>query len=82
MRLLRLKADGTFSLTLFRRDDFPPYAILSHTWGPGQHEDEVTFRDLVDGTGNQKVGFQKLQFCSEQAERDGLHYSWIDSCCI
>ncbi|KAF2726425.1 hypothetical protein EJ04DRAFT_409454, partial [Polyplosphaeria fusca] len=59
-------------------DRAPRYAILSHTWTEGQ---EVTYRDLIDGTGNDKIGFEKIRFCSEQAATDGLQYFWVDTCC-
>ncbi|KAH7310280.1 putative vegetative incompatibility protein HET-E-1 [Rhexocercosporidium sp. MPI-PUGE-AT-0058] len=81
MRLLKLSDDGSFSLSQFPQDRFPPYAILSHTWGRGD-DDEVTFKDLVDGTGQDKIGFQKLRFCGCQAKDDDLHYFWVDTCCI
>jgi hypothetical protein len=81
MRLLRLNDDGRFSLILFPKDKIPPYAILSHTWGRGEDE-EVMFKDLTDGTGHVKKGFRKLQFCGKQAKADGLHYFWVDTCCI
>ncbi|KAM7182619.1 NACHT domain containing protein [Rhypophila sp. PSN 637] len=29
-----------------------------------------------------KAGYAKIQFCGEQAERDGLRYFWVDTCCI
>jgi hypothetical protein len=80
MRLLKLD-DGRFSLKWFPKDKIPPYAILSHTWGRGEN-DEVTFKDLIDGTADNKRGFQKLQFCGNQAKADGLHYFWVDTCCI
>jgi hypothetical protein len=81
MRLLKLTDDGHFSLVWFPKDKIPPYAILSHTWGRGE-DDEVTFRDLTDGTGKNKRGFQKLRFCGNQAKADDLHYFWVDTCCI
>jgi hypothetical protein len=81
MRLLKLNDDCSFSLVLFSKDRIPPYAILSHTWGRGE-DDEVTFKDLIDATGNNKKGFRKLQFCSNQAKADDLHYFWVDTCCI
>ncbi|KAF2811373.1 HET-D [Mytilinidion resinicola] len=78
MRLLELSDTGEITLT--KDDDpIPPYAILSHTWEEGQ---EVTFRDLIDGTGLDKVGYNKIQFCGQQAKRDGLRYFWVDTCCI
>ncbi|KAL6709273.1 hypothetical protein ACN47E_001680 [Coniothyrium glycines] len=80
MRLLQRLAGGHYQLVSFHDDDLtPPYAILSHTWSEGQ---EVTYRDLIDGTGHNKTGFAKIHFCNEQAVVDGLHYFWVDTCCI
>jgi hypothetical protein len=79
MRLLKRSADGGLELTSFNTDDPPPYAILSHTWTEGQ---EVTYRDLVAGTGKEKDGYAKIRFCVEKAAQDGLQYSWVDTCCI
>lgn len=81
MRLLKRDADLSFSLASFTRDEIPPYTILSHTWGRGKDE-EVTYKDLVDGSGQTKAGFKKLRFCAEQTQADGLSYFWIDTCCI
>jgi hypothetical protein len=80
MRLLKLDDDGCFSLRWFPKDKVPPYAILSHTWGG--EDDEVTFKDLVNGTAENKRGFQKLRFCGSQAKDDDLQYFWVDTCCI
>jgi len=81
MRLLERNSADVFSLTKdFVGDDVPEYSILSHTWGPDT--EEVTFRDLMDGTGKSKAGYNKIRFCGEQARRDGLQYFWVDTCCI
>jgi hypothetical protein len=81
MRLLEHNNDSEFSLTQdYVSGNIPEYAILSHTWGADT--EEVTYRDLIDGTGKNKVGYEKIRFCGEQARRDGLHYFWIDTCCI
>ena len=81
MRLLEHNSASEFSLTKnFVGDDIPRYAILSHTWGADT--EEVTFEDLIDGTGTGKPGYDKIRFCGEQARRDGLQYSWVDTCCI
>jgi Heterokaryon incompatibility protein (HET) len=81
MRLLECNNDGEFSLTKdFVSGKIPEYAILSHTWGADT--EEVTYRDLIDGTRKNKVGYKKIQFCGEQARRDGLHNFWVDTCCI
>jgi hypothetical protein len=80
MRLLERKDDGEFSLTKDIVKDIPRYAILSHTWG--DDDEEVTYKDFGEGLGKSKVGYQKIQFCGEQATRDGLRYFWVDTCCI
>jgi hypothetical protein len=81
MRLLELKDNGEFSLTEIVGNDIPHrYAILSHTWGPDN--EEVTFRDIVEGAGKSKAGYDKVRFCAEQAARHGLQYFWVDTCCI
>jgi hypothetical protein len=79
MRLLECNNGGEFpSLVEFFGDDIPRYATLSHTWGA----DEVTFKDLMNGTGKSKVGYNKIQFSIEQATQDGIRYVWVDTCCI
>ncbi|KAF1952248.1 HET-domain-containing protein [Byssothecium circinans] len=99
MRLLHLDKEGYISLTEFIGDKIPPYAILSHTWGPD--DQEVTFQDLYQAAEERrraaglrsrkpkvsdrflsKSGYEKLQFCMEQAKKNGLKYSWVDTCCI
>jgi hypothetical protein len=86
MRLLYIRSDGKLRWTKdLIGDKIPPYAILSHTWKEGQ---EVTFADLkdidsaVDADTQIKEGYQKIRFCAQQAERDGLDYFWVDTCCI
>jgi hypothetical protein len=79
MRLLEC-GDGKLKLTNDLVRDIPKYAILSHTWG--SDIEEVTFRDVVDGTVEKKIGYEKVRFCAEQARRDGLQYFWVDTCCI
>jgi hypothetical protein len=78
MRLLRRKIDGSFELVSCDSNDPPPYAILSHTWTDG----EVMYNELVAGTAANKAGYVKIRFCVEQAAKDGLEYSWVDTCCI
>jgi hypothetical protein len=80
MRLLRLEADGNFSLVEYVDSHIPRYAVLSHTWG-ADHE-EVALKDLTEGTGKNKAGYRKLTFCGKQAAKDGLQHFWVDTCCI
>tara|TARA_R110002060_G_scaffold74697_3_gene84079 strand:+ start:312 stop:1220 length:909 start_codon:yes stop_codon:yes gene_type:complete len=80
MRLLKLEANGEFSLTNDITHPTTPYAILSHTWG--EDDEEVTFEDLKDRSGQTKNGYKKLRFCGQQAARDGLQHFWVDTCCI
>jgi hypothetical protein len=79
MRLLQCNESG-FSLTDYLIKDIPPYAILSHTWGADT--EEVTFKDLIEGTGKDKAGYDEIRFCAQQAANDGLQYFWVDTCCI
>ena len=80
MRLLKLNANGEFSLTDDIVGDVPLYAVLSHTWGADT--EEVTFKDLEEGIGQRKAGYAKIRFCGKQADNDGLKYFWVDTCCI
>ena len=79
MRLLEHLPNGDFRLTeKFLHDVIPQYAILSHTWG----SEEVTYEDMVEASGRNKAGYEKIQFCGEQAAINGLRYFWVDTCCI
>lgn len=80
MRLLQLTSDGQLSLSKGLIENIPPYAILSHTWG--SDVDEVNFQDVMGNSGSNKAGYKKLKFCGNQAAKDGLHYFWVDTCCI
>lgn len=80
MRLLKW-LNGDISLTYHpNHDNLPSYAILSHTWATD--DQEVAFRELVNGSGKTKAGYAKIQFCGEQAAKDGFEYFWVDTCCI
>ena len=80
MRLLEDDRHGNLGLVEKHDNDIPRYAILSHTWGA--EGDEVTFKDLTEGTGRNKIGYKKIEFCREQAASDGLQHFWGDTCCI
>jgi hypothetical protein len=78
MSLLQFNDKSEFSLTSGLCGDIPQYAILSHTWGA----EEVTFKDMIDDTGRDKAGYDKIRFCGEQARQHGWQYFWVDTCCI
>ncbi|PQE24719.1 hypothetical protein CJF32_00007005 [Rutstroemia sp. NJR-2017a WRK4] len=79
IRLLHLNEDGSISLTEWN-PPVPPYAILSHTWG--DPNEEVSYQDIIQGTASLKKEYRKIKFCRKQAASDGLHYFWVDTCCI
>ncbi|KAH8587315.1 hypothetical protein B0O99DRAFT_678190 [Bisporella sp. PMI_857] len=81
MRLLQYNNNSDFSLTEFLEGDIPEYAILSHTWEQNNSK-EVTYAEMISGTGQDKEGFKKIRFCGEQARQNGLPYFWVDTCCI
>jgi hypothetical protein len=77
---MRLLNAITFELKDFPRDETPPYAILSHTWGAAA--EEVIFQDMVDlERAGRKLGFEKIQGCCRQARPDKYEWVLIDSCC-
>lgn len=82
IRLLQRKASGEIVFREPTSDDTPAYAMLSHTWG----KEEVVFHDIESGADRDKImskaGWKKIQFCADQAARDGLQYFWVDTCCI
>lgn len=77
MRLLNVES-SELQLEEFFGDNIPPYAILSHTW----ERNEVLFRDLETHHHKHKLGYKKIKFTCEQARKDGLHWCWVDTCCI
>jgi hypothetical protein len=87
MRLLQFFDSGDYCLASFPPECTPFYGILSHRWGAGG--DEITYEELMDGkrrsnseSDRGRLGFRKLQFCQQQAAKEGLRYFWIDTCCI
>ncbi|ENH75284.1 Vegetative incompatibility protein HET-E-1 [Fusarium oxysporum f. sp. cubense race 1] len=56
-----------------------PYAILSHTW----EGDEITFQDMEDlAIARTKNSFSKIEATCRTALDQGIHYVWVDTCCI
>jgi len=77
MRLINVK---TLELSEFFGDDIPHYAILSHRWESEEVGIEVFSHDLAKA--RTLRGFIKIQYCAEQADREGLTWCWVDTCCI
>jgi len=77
MRLLERQNACKYRLTdnLIGHDN-PRYAILSHTWG--RDTEEVDFEDMMAGSGRNKTGYNKIEFCGERAAGDNLKYFWVD----
>lgn len=77
MRLIDTKSDP-LRVVEFLETDIPPYAILSHCWGP----EEVTLLDLMTSydEAKKKKGFSKIQDCVRQANKDGFSHVWVDTC--
>jgi hypothetical protein len=85
VRLIRFYDNGNICLTSFSPEAVPLYGILSHTWGADG--EEITYEELKGGiprpiSNSTRLGFQKLRFCQDRADQDGLRYFWIDTCCI
>lgn len=74
---MRLLDARTITLVTFT-SEVPRYAILSHTWGL----EEVTFDDLNGSDPSHLHGYEKIKMACWQTCRDGIHYLWIDTCCI
>jgi hypothetical protein len=72
--------ENKLKIRLDRDSKASEYAILSHRWG--NSKDEVSFEDMLTGRAEGKKGYMKLVGCCKQAQRDGLQYVWIDTCCI
>ncbi|RYP51793.1 hypothetical protein DL768_002940 [Monosporascus sp. mg162] len=61
--------------------EIPDYAILSHTWG--REDEEVTLQDLLASPKpSQARGFAKIRATCQRALQDGIHFAWVDTCCI
>jgi hypothetical protein len=56
------------------------YAILSHTWIPGQ---ELSLEALHNEEHHGKLGYKKIwNFCQLVREEYKLDYVWVDTVCI
>jgi len=75
MRLLNTR---TLDIREFQDEDgLPPYAILSHTWGPP--EQECTLQSMAEPNISSRWGYAKIKYCCDQARSDGLDWAWVDT---
>ncbi|KAH8660372.1 heterokaryon incompatibility protein-domain-containing protein [Xylariales sp. PMI_506] len=76
---MRLLEATTLALVNFTDPVPVQYAILSHTW----EQDEVTFQDIGDlELARTRCGFAKIAAACRETLSNGLHYLWVDTCCI
>ncbi|KAK7440982.1 hypothetical protein VKT23_016761 [Stygiomarasmius scandens] len=78
----RLIDTSALKLVEFNKDTtIPAYAILSHRWILGS---EVVYEEFIhlQKETKSKSGFQKIEAACRQARQDGIHYIWVDTCCI
>ncbi|KAI0411966.1 HET-domain-containing protein [Xylaria grammica] len=93
---MRLIHTPSFNLVEFNKD-LPPYAILSHTWRDEEAtiEDFNAFttrlprrRNIIDYAKGFEIcrgkyqRFDKILGACDLAQKQGLKYIWIDTCCI
>jgi len=83
MRLLRYNKSTGYSFHDVLEASTVKYAIVSHRW----YEDgrDVLYDDIInqyEPSAIVKDGWKKLDYARMQAEKDGLEYFWIDTCCI
>jgi Heterokaryon incompatibility protein (HET) len=67
-------------LQSFYGDELPPYAILSHTWGP-EEVDMQEFQRFKPEI-HHSEGYGKIKRFCEQAMMAGFEHAWVDTCCI
>lgn len=87
---MRLLSSRYWEIKEFFGASIPPYAILSHTWGP----EEISYQELAAALGalnrgeltpqglELRDGFRKIKSALMQAAEDEFDWVWVDTCCI
>lgn len=70
---------STLQLEHFIGAIIPPYSILSHRWGD-EEVDYQTFKTQHHGVALK--GYAKIASACSQSLRQGIKYTWVDTCCI
>lgn len=81
---MRLLNTTSLEFKEFFEDQIPPYAILSHTWGPS--DEEVSFQEMsLDAEileAFRTNGYSKIVNTCRLALMNEIEYVWVDTCCI
>ena len=80
MRIIKIDGQHPLCFESFQEDSIPAYAMLSHTWG--RDGEEVNLQYFRSVQKRSTTGWQKIEFCKEQAIKNGIQYFWVDTCCI
>jgi len=72
MYLLEL-VHGELILREFQEENVPPYAVLSQM--NEDENDEVSFNDILENTGQGKAGYAIIRLCAEAAAVNNLKWS-------
>ena len=78
MYLLEL-VHGELILREFQEENVPPYAVLSQI--NEDENDEVSFVDILENTGQGKAGYAIIRLCAEAAAVNKLKYIYVGKCC-
>ncbi|KAK5121999.1 hypothetical protein LTR85_004571 [Meristemomyces frigidus] len=82
---MRLINTETLQFESFADSERPPYTILSHRWGKGEH-DEISFEDMkisrAARPAYKSAGYNKLEGFCALTRRLGRGFAWMDTCCI
>ncbi|KAJ9641184.1 hypothetical protein H2204_002862 [Knufia peltigerae] len=85
--MIRLINTKSMEMEEFQTCENVIYAILSHRW----EEDEISFEQFLSGDiyngsedseASPKRGNFKIHQCCKTAADNGIHYVWVDTCCI
>ena len=79
---MHLLSVTTLTLHSFIGEAIPPYAILSHVWGPEEVSYVLMAKPKHSSAAKLLAGFSKIEMCCKQAQRDGHQWVWVDTCCI
>ncbi|KAI0163887.1 hypothetical protein GGR57DRAFT_497969 [Xylariaceae sp. FL1272] len=80
MRLLTRNDSDSFDLADYPAGSTIPRTPSCLTGGAPKRSPTKTSNIVPEEC--ERLGYDKIRFCGEQAGRDGLTYFWVDTCCI